>query len=255
MEWKDDAGIHWTAYANEHRVEFQDESIPKTTLTLSAWPKTQPLINNALSFLHDHGINTRWYGLGFVEPDWQAWWNAEREQKHCMTAQTLEVIRTLTPAADLSSPTFPLLPDAAHAACVTPEFPAQLIVHFSATQDGQAIFLDDGSPVFAASLLVDIASGRVVRGWMTVPEDPDRSDYPSLSPEDAQMHLASGGLGGTPHGDITITSISFEWYQIQDQRRPTTTYLYPAFIGHGTIQYKDGTSSPYRIVVPLVKNQ
>jgi hypothetical protein len=131
--------------------------------------------------------------------------------------------------------------------------PSRMVVRFNTTQDGQGIFSDSGMPHVGAELIIDAAAGRVVSGFFTFAADPYRSDYPGLTQTEAEARMVRGGQGSTPNGNVTVTTIHFEWYAIESADDPPTRYLYPALVGEGTIEYADKTTAPYRIVVPLVK--
>lgn len=251
LEWKDDRGVAWTSNASERRLDFTDESKPITTLTVSSLPDDSTAIASAMAFFQDRGVDTTRYGSAYVDPDWTAWWNVEKARGRCMSSQTLASIRAISASMSWIDDGLPTLPQST--SCVPPEFPSRMVVRLSATQDGQAILHDDGSPYHGATLLVDAATGDVASGWFTIPVDPDRSDYPALTINEARERMARGGQGGTPNGDVTIDAISFEWYRVDDGATPRTDYLYPTLVGSGSITYPDKTTSPYRIVVPLVK--
>ncbi|MFA5936042.1 MAG: hypothetical protein WC787_04290 [Patescibacteria group bacterium] len=250
LTWKDEAGLAWTASANGRRVEFMDEAQPVTALTVSAIPATEEIVRTAQEFLQSHGIKTTRFSNAYVDPDWLAWWEAQKTQGRCMDARSIQAVRALSASMTWEDTTFPPLPTSG---CVSPEFPSRIAVKFNATQDGQGIFMDNGQPVLGATILVDAARRAGVSGFFTLGADPLRSDYPGLTAEEAQARLVRGGQGGTPNGDVTIEAIRFEWYFIQDGNTPPTRYLYPAVVGEGTIEYANNTTGPYRIVVPLLK--
>ena len=154
---------------------------------------------------------------------------------------------------DLRQSDLPKLPEIGKVSCLNAELPARITVRINATQDGQAIYSDDGTPYPAAILVVDAVSLEVVSGSFIAGADPDRSDYPALSFEEVRRRLAQGGQGGTPQGDVTIDDAAFEWYRIESREDPPTSYLFPALVGSGAITYPDKQVGSYRIIVPLVK--
>jgi hypothetical protein len=250
IQWKDASGIRWIATANGRRVSFSDEQHPVQTLTVSALPSTDEILRIAQTFLLDHGVRMTRFGNPYINPDWSAWWNAQKAAGRCMNASTLVAIRALSASAAWEGGSYPTLNATG---CTNPEFPSRVIVNFTATQDGQGIFLGNGTPVIGARLLVDVSTGRVTSGFFTIPADPLRSDYPGISQSDARDRLLRGGQGGTPNGDVTINTVRFEWFPIENTEDPPTQFLYPSLVGEGIITYPDETSSPYRIVVPLVQ--
>ncbi len=252
LEWTDDGGMRWSFDAAARNVDFTDASATKA-LTVSEWMDSGRVLQNAVTFFDDRSISRQRLGPPFIDPDWAAWWDAEQTLGRCMDAETVAIVRAIS-----SSPSFlqqppPSLPLSRTTQCVTPEFPSRIVVRMNQTQDDQAIFLGDGTAQVGATLFVDATTGDVRSGSFAVRSEPDRSDYPSVTAEDARKGMLSGGLGGTPNGDVAVDSVTSEWYAIRDTSDPTVTYYYPALVGSGTIRFHDGRSSAYRIVVPLVK--
>jgi hypothetical protein len=255
LDWKDDRGMRWTYDASARLIEFADETKPVKTLTVSGWIDRKKAVQNAIAFLDDRGIARTRLGNPYIEPDWIAWWDAEEAAGRCMNADTVAKIRAIA-----SSPSFLLQPPPALSAsrttkCVNPEFPSRIVVRMSATQDGQGIFLGDGTPISGATLYLDAATGEILSGSVMVRSEPDRSDYPAISADEARKRILSGGQGGTPNGDVTIDTIRFEWFLVRDAADTTTAYLYSALVGSGTIRYENATTAPYRIVVPVMKGE
>jgi len=127
------------------------------------------------------------------------------------------------------------------------------VVRFNAKQDGQGIWSPNGAARIGATLEIERANGRVMQGSFLVRQDPDRSDYATISRDEARKRLAAGGLSGTPSGDVVINTLSFEWVHVSDNDEPPTQYLYPAIIGTGEITFSDNRTGPYRIVVSLIQ--
>lgn len=255
LEWKDAEGTQWRALTAERTLKFLTTQPTFTNLSVSKLPDKQAAIDKAASFLQSHGASLKRYGTSYVAPDWKAWLEDEQAQGRCMNAQSLLTIRSL--GDPLAAPEKPplTLPPQRDATCLNPEFPPHLVVRFNAMQDGQAILHGDGSSRYGAIIVVNAATEEVMSGWFTLPVDPERSDYPTLTPDEVRDRLARGGQGGTPNGEVTITAATFEWYAMNDGREPKTEYLYPAIVGHGAIKYPNGTTSPYTIVVPVIKDQ
>jgi hypothetical protein len=253
LDWRDEDGVQWTYNGRDRRTEFVDTSKPRKTLTVSSWPTMERIIQSAVSFLNQRGISQNRYGTPFVEPDWAVWLRAEKAAGHCVDKDALQTIRVMATMTDLRQSDLPKLPNAGKTLCLNSEYPSRITVRINATQDGQAIFSDDGTPYPAAILVVDAVSLEVVFGSFIAGADPDRSDYPALSFEEVRRRLAQGGQGGTPQGDVTIEDVAFEWYRIESREDPPTSYLYPALVGSGMITYPDKQVGSYRIIVPLVK--
>ncbi|MEO5927870.1 MAG: hypothetical protein ABIO72_04070 [Patescibacteria group bacterium] len=249
VTWNDAMGFSWNAAADGRRVDFSDDAHPVKTLTVSSLPTTGAATQLAITFLQDHGVSLKRFGTPYVDPDWSSWWDAQKKEGRCMDTRTLGVIRTFS-ATTTGNIVFPSLPSSG---CVSAEFPSRMVVTFNATQDGQGIFGDGGMPRVGAQLIIDAGTQRVVSGFFTFGADPYRSDYAGLSQDEAEARLVRGGQGGTPNGDVTITTIRFEWYGIESRTTPPVRFLLPALVGDGTIEYADKTTAPYRIVVPLLK--
>ncbi|MEK7655280.1 MAG: hypothetical protein AAB386_01195 [Patescibacteria group bacterium] len=253
LDWRDENGVQWIYKGRERRTEFTDTSKPRKALTVSSWPTTERVIQSAVSFLNQRGISQSRYGTPFIEPDWALWLNAEKAAGHCVDKEALQTIRVMATMTDLRQSDLPKLPEIGKVSCLNAELPARITVRINATQDGQAIYSDDGTPYPAAILVVDAVSLEVVSGSFIAGADPDRSDYPALSFEEVRRRLAQGGQGGTPQGDVTIDDAAFEWYRIESREDPPTSYLFPALVGSGAITYPDKQVGSYRIIVPLVK--
>lgn len=250
VTWDDASKISWSASADGRRIEFVDASHPTKSLTVSQLPTASTAVQLALAFLEEHGVSLKRYGTPYLEQDWTSWWMSQKEAGHCMSAQTLSTLRSLGISPSSTPRDFPALPSSG---CVNPEFPSQMIVALNTTQDGQGIFNDNGMVRVGARIIVDAAAGRVVAGSFTFAADPYRSDYPGISQDEAEARMVRGGQGGTPNGNVAITTIRFEWYAIESTQTPPTRFLIPALVGEGTIEYPDKTTAPYRIVVPLAK--
>lgn len=250
VTWKDAAGISWRAAAQGRRVEFDDEAHPLKSLTVSSLPTAGSATQLALTFLEDHGVSLKRYGAPYVDPDWSAWWDAQKASGRCMDGRTLQTIRSFSASTSSDAIVFPTL---STTGCVGAEFPSRMVVKFNVTQDGQGIFANNGMPRVGAQLVIDAAAGRVVSGFFTLGADPYRSDYPGISQDEAEARMVRGGQGGTPNGAVAVNTIRFEWYAIESTDDPPVRYLYPTLVGEGTIEYPDKTTAPYRIVVPLVK--
>jgi len=127
------------------------------------------------------------------------------------------------------------------------------VIRFNAKQDGQGIWSESGSARIGASIEIQRMGGRILEGSLLIRQDPDRSDYPTVTQEFAQKQLAQGGLNGTPNGNVVINEITFEWIQVDEHTKSNASFLYPALIGNGEITLPDQRTAPYRIVVSLIQ--
>lgn len=250
LEWQDDQGLIWSAKAAERRLDFTNTE-PLTSLTVAELPDSKTVNDQVSIFLQEHGLVLKKYGPAYIQPDWKAWWLTEKAKGHCMGARTVASIKAISASLAWIDNGLPTLQSGV--GCIDPVFPSRIVVRLEARQDGQSILHADGTPYYGATVLFDAAKNKVASGWFIAAIDPDRSDYPALSLEEAQAFFARGGLNGIPNGAVTIETIDFQWLLMQDEDKANTEYLYPALVGEGKIAYVTGISEPYRIVVPLVK--
>lgn len=254
LSWKDAGGLVWTYHASNRTLEFRDTSSSFPNSTVPAWSGSPRITLNPLLFLQNHGINRQRLIEPRIDPNWMTWWDIQQQAGHCMDAPVIANIRAQSASGNIFAQTFPTLPlIRTNAACVPPEFPARVLVRMAATQDTQAIYHDDGSAENGATFVVDETNGTVVAGKIILPVDPERSDYPGITQDEVRAEVLAGGQGGTPKGAVIITSFTFDWLLVSDGKTPETTYLYPAIIGHGTMTTVENPSTPYHIVVPLVR--
>ncbi|MBU1348572.1 hypothetical protein KJ781_00700 [Patescibacteria group bacterium] len=253
MSWSDGAGFRWSFNAVRRRVDFEDETRTSDALTVSGWSAVDRAGEVSVAFLDDRGISRDRLGDPYLDPDWNRWWNEETANGRCMTEATIAQVRAIASSPEFLLQPPPRLEDESASSCVTHEFPSRMVVRMNATQDGQGIFQSDGTPLIGAAFLIDATTGDVRSGWFLGRTEPDRSSYPALDGDAVRTFLLSGGLGGTPSGDVTLTAARFEWTPIADEADPSLTYLYPALVGEGMIRYADGKTAPYRIVAPIVR--
>ncbi|MFH1078328.1 MAG: hypothetical protein V1745_03570 [Patescibacteria group bacterium] len=252
MSWRDGEGFRWAFDALERRVDFMNED-RTDALTVSSWSARDQAALSVLTFLDDRAISRDRLGDAYLDPDWAAWWAAQAASGRCMTEASVAQVRAIAASSTLQLKPALELQDSRTSTCVAPEFPSRLIIRLNATQDGQGIFEADGTPLVGAAFYLDATTGDVRSGWFLGRTEPDRSSYPALDADAARTSLLSGGLGGTPDGDVTVTAVRFEWTPVADESDASVTYLYPALVGEGTILHGDGTTAPYRIVAPIVR--
>lgn len=253
LEWTNEDNTVWTYDASERQLIYRDPVHSNTALTVSAWPTSKMILEQTVRFMDTHGILRRLYMQPSIEPDWGSWWNDVSSSGHCMSLSSLETVRVLSSSLSLLQQGPPSLPHTLDVNCVNSEFPSRIIVQLNATQDGQAIYLKDGSFERGGTIVMNAQDQTVLSATFKLSTDPERSDYPALSANEARAALLKGGLGGTPKGDVTLTKTSFDWLRVETGDALKISYLYPVLVGQGTLKTADGSTSAYRVIVPLIK--
>lgn len=253
LRWTDDQRVQWSYTGSERLLEFTDQSAPNEPVTVASLPTADAMIRVASSFLLERGIRAEDYGTPYVDPDWMAWWERSSAAGKCVDAASLATIRATASSAPFLIGRPPILSDAKSTHCLSTEFPTRHVVHFPAMADGRAIVRADGSILDGASVLIDASRLRAVGGRITLQTDSDRSDYPSLTAEEAAAQFLAGGISG-PSGTVTLSSYAFAQLRVTDTKTAEpTAYLIPSLVASGFRIAPDGTSAPIRIVVPLLK--
>ena len=132
------------------------------------------------------------------------------------------------------------------------EFPTLSSVTAERVVDERNIVDKDGRPEQGAVLYVN-KSGIVSSGWMSLAQEPQRSDYPAITADEMRQRMEQGGLAGPPSGSVDIAKTFFAFVRLPRQSGNDAEFLAPALVGEGVEQLVQGGTRPYRIVVPLVK--
>lgn len=253
LSWNDDQGYHWTYDAESRELEFSEQTTTATPLTVSALPANQDIIDTANSFLLARLFDLTEYRTGLVEPDWNNWWYTSKVAGLCMDTASLSNVRALASSDPLIAGNPPVLPLAVSSTCVLPEFPSRAVVRYGAFVDQRDIVQADGSLVNGIELVLDTTHEKVGSGRISLFPNPDRSDYPGLTPAEATALLQAGGV--TPvSGNVMINAIDFASYKLDAQQDgERITYLIPALVATGARTLPDGSTETVRIVAPLLK--
>jgi len=254
LAWTDPSGYQWTYRAEDRVLAFSSSRLaPASPLTVSQLPSNTELTNLANAFLVNRGIDSQLYRNALINPDWNTWWYRAKVAGMCMDISTLQTVRAIGASDPLVANGPPALPLAASTTCVLPEFPNKAVVQYNAFIDQRDVVQADGSFVPGIEIAIDVAKKTITGGRISLFSNPDRSDYPSITPDQALALLQSGGI--TPiSGESTITALEFASYRLdktEDGRH--TIYLIPSLVGSGFRSLADGTQEPIRIVVPLLR--
>ncbi len=253
LDWTDDQGRHWIYHADDRSLDFSEASVTARPFTVTTLPQNDQLISNANGFLIASGISSDTYRAGVVDPDWNNWWLQAKAMGYCMDTATLTRIHAIGTSEPLLASGPPPLPLAASTTCVTPEFPSRVVVRYHALVDQRDVVTTDARSVDGIDLVLDTTSGKVIDGHLNLYSDPDRSDYPAITAEEAKQRLLSGGLSKLS-GSAIITQIDFASLQFEEDRSGIRTiYLIPSLFASGQRTASDGTVSAVSFIVPLVK--
>jgi hypothetical protein len=258
VDWKDKDGYLWTFDAETNRLTF---ALPdkNTPLTTSVLPADEAVTAAADSFVRDRSLADRSWGKASLAFSWNAWWANEKTLQHCMSAASLEAIRTIA-AHPGSWPDLPRLPASTSGACASPEFPSRQTIRFQMTQDDQLVYDETGSGDAIAEIVVRTDTMKVESGMIELAKELDRSNYPVKTQSQALRELRLGGIRGSEGlaaGDrVTITEFSFALYRHDAaQNGALRTYFIPSLVANGTIAYASGGTAPYATLVPLVSDE
>lgn len=250
MEWRDDQGFRWSYRASERTLEFWNTAT-SGPLTVDLLKPYDELVTTANSFIFSRGFRPQYYRTGLMIPDWHMWWANGLANGRCMDAETIRSIRGIS----ASDPLLAGLPGALSRdanRCVKPEFPARTAVRYRAMLDERDVVRRDGSYVNGAEIVIDHSNKSVVSGKINLFYDPERSDYPALTNDQALDFIKRGGLSGAS-GEIEITSLEFVFLRIEDDSTTQPNiYLIPSVLGKGTHLRPDGQTQAFSIVAPLL---
>lgn len=248
IAWTDGQGMNWTYDGATRLLNFQASNMPTQPLTVAQLSPNDQILTIANDFLTSRGVTLQNYRDSVVEPDWNGWWTREQTAGRCMDANAIRVVRQLAQSSSQTFEGFPTLPSAG---CASPEFPTRMTARFRSLADGQDIVDSDARPEDGITLTVDLARQTVISGSIQLTSDPDRSDYPTRTTAQMTDLLLKGGLSGAT-GDIDITDYAIDLLRIDDPHTsPRTTYLVPSLVAIGTRAKADGSTEPFRIVIPF----
>lgn len=251
LTWTNDEGYIWQLFSNDRRLTFNSaKAKPKNTL-VESWAGNERIIDQVDIFLKLHGVDEAKLRNIQILPTWNAWLKKMDALGGCVPSETRKLISAIGNTSDFFDKEPPTLPSATGTNCIA-SYPSLLPVTFERLVDGWQILDKHGDPEIGGEILVNSQTGEVVSGWMTLPEEPQRSDYSAITRDELKKSFEQGGLAGAQPGDKEITDITFSFVRLPKSQAYGHEYLVPAAVAEATKQTQNGLQ-PYRIVVPLIK--
>ncbi|MDD5437548.1 MAG: hypothetical protein PHC70_00150 [Patescibacteria group bacterium] len=251
LTWTNKEGIIWQFFSNDRRITFNNPKAKPKLGVADSWLGKNQLIDKVDIFLKLHGVDEQKLKNIQIVPSWSQWMDKLDQTKGCSSP----ILRNQVSAVSGSDKMFdqfpPSLPGVTSTNCVA-SYPSALPVIFERLVDGWNILDKYGQPEEGGQIMVNAATGEMISGWMTLPVDPHRSDYPAITNNDLVDLLEKGGLIGPLPGTKEITSYSFGFVRLPKTQAYDYEYLSPALIAEATRLTEKGPE-PYRIVVPLIK--
>ena len=254
FEWQDSSGYRWKYDAQTDRLEFEKDTT--VSLTTSKPLSDDVLLQVSSGFFKNRGLLSGDWGSPYTVFSWQKWWEDRMKENKCMSRSSIEVIRKMALESSLDFDLLSSLSSKDSSDCVDPEFPNLQVVRFSISKDGEMVFDRDGSAAIGAEAVVRMDTQEIVRGWVEIKREADRSNYLAIQPDRLEAYLKSGGISGFPTSAKSFEAKKFNKgsYRyiapVEDEKR---TFYIPAIQAEGTLMYENGTSIPYAVVVPLTR--
>lgn len=251
LTWTNKEGIIWQYFSRDRRLTFTNPTAKPKSGTAEAWIGKNKLIDQVDIFLKLHGVDEQKLQNIQIIQSWSSWMDRLDRYKGCVPP----ILRNQISALAVSDKAFdlapPWLPNTTTTGCVT-AYPSALPVSFERLVDGWNILDKYGQPELGGQIMVNGTTGGMISGWMTLPVDPQRSDYPAISNQDLQNLIEQGGLVGSLPGFKEINGYSFAFVRLPKTQTYDYEYLTPALVAE-TTRSTDQEPALYRIVVPLIK--
>lgn len=251
LTWTNQSGVIWQFFSNDRKISFTDNSAEPAEAVLDNWLGQTRLLDSVDMFLKEHGINERRLKNIQIIPRWSEWLKKLDQLDGCVPADIRQQMINLNNSKDLFYTALPELPDSYTAGCVK-AYPARIPVSFEKLIDGWNVVGRDGAPEYGGQIIVNAATGQPESGWIYLPSDPQRSDYPAITSEEMKDLIQQGGLSGPLPGDKTVHKIDFAFVRLPKEQNSLHEFMVPAVIAE-TTRLVGGYELPYRIVVPLIK--
>jgi len=251
LNWTNQEGLLWQLYSYDRKLTFTNPPAKPSVGTTPSWLGETRLTDSATLFLKQHGIAERTWRNVQIIPRWQTWLTKLDQLGGCVTTDVKRAMDNLLASQDLFHESLPTLPTDAPQNCVK-AFPTVIPVSFERLVDGANIVDRDGLPEYGGQVLVNATSGAMISGWLALTADPQRSDYTAITKDEMRKLMENGGLGGPQTGFNEVTASSFALVRLPKSNAYDDEYLVPSVVGEAQ-RTTDWGVSPYRIVVPLVK--
>ncbi len=251
LTWTNQSGVIWQFFSNDRKISFTDSSAEPAAAVLDSWLGRARLLDSVDMFLKLHGINERRLKNIQIIPRWSEWLEKLDQLDGCVSPDVRQQIININDSKDLFYAALPNLPESYTAGCVK-AYPARIPVSFEKLIDGWNVVGRDGMPEYGGQIIINAATGQPESGWIYLPSDPQRSDYPAITFEEMKDLIKQGGLNGPLPGDKEINKIDFAFVRLPKEQNSLHEYMVPAVIAEAS-RTVDGYELPYRIVVPLIK--
>lgn len=251
LTWTNQSGIIWQFFSNDRKISFTDNSAKPAQSFLEAWPGPARLLDSVDLFLKQNGIDEKRLRNIQIIPRWSEWLEKLDKLDGCVPPDVRRQIIDLNDARDLFYTALPSLPENLTSGCVK-TYPARLPISFEKLIDGWNVVGRDGMPEYGGQIIINTATGQPESGWIYLPSDPQRSDYPAITSEKMKDLIKQGGLSGPMPGNKTVHKIDFAFVRLPKEKNSLHDFMVPAVIAE-TTRLVDGYELPYRIVVPLIK--
>lgn len=255
ITWDDESGFRWNYEARTDHLSFDRVSYDAPIVTTSLASDEQ-LTQAATNAMIDRGLMSTDWSSPYVVFSWKAWWDARIAEGKCMTKSSLSIIKRMAIESSLDYDLLPSLSKTGSSDCVNPEFPNYQVVRYSLSKDGLRVFERDGMPTIGGEVVVRLDTQEIVRGWVELKHDADRSNYESLQKDRLETYLKQGGILGFPKSTASykLTKLAHGSYHYSvDVNGEQRTFYIPAVQGEGLLTFKDGTTTPYAVIVPLTR--
>lgn len=251
LTWTNQSGIIWQFFSNDRKISFSDGSAEPTVTVLDSWLGQARLLDSVDMFLKQHGINERRLRNIQIIPRWQKWLNDLDQLDGCVPPDIKQQIVNLNNSKDPFYVTLPSLSEGYVAGCVK-AYPTRVPVSFEKLIDGWSVVGADGMPEYGGQMVINASTGQPESGWIYLPSDPQRSDYPAITSEEMKELIKQGGLSGPLPGNKLINKIDFAFVRLPKEQNTLHEFIVPAVVAEA-VRLVDGYELPYRIVVPLIK--
>jgi hypothetical protein len=251
LTWTNNEGIIWQLFSNDRRITFNNPKARPRAGVTDTWLGKNRMIDQVDIFLKLHGVDEQKLKNIQIVQNWSSWMDKLDQSKGCSSPIVRNQISAMTGSDKMFDQPPPSLPGTTTTNCVA-SYPSTLPVSFETLVDGWNVLDKYGQPEQGGQVMVNTATGEVVSGWMTLPADPQRSDYPAISNQELMALIERGGLVGPLPGTKEVTNYSFGFARLPKTQAYGYEYLTPALVAE-TTRLTDKGPEPYRIVVPLIK--